>query len=468
VVLLSVEGAHLFALIIIANGFYTMHMVVGHVAYHTVPLMGVLLWLLFERRKDTLYRLLARVAASALVTAYILYASGFFVVLLLALFICLALPLAPLLCWGGQGQGMRKRGFIPLPQLVVRLFLCGMAAVLISLSKLVAVYSFMRFFPRLTPWDSLYGNILIFIARAFWAIPQGSALFAPAATAGVHEYSMFLSPMTLVGLCALPLLLSPSVREQRWNRTNALRVIYGFLYAFLLFKFFIELTRGYGPLVLPLKLLPIFSSFHVIARFLYVFSLFISTVSIWCLARLTADMPFRSARNIVVGIAYVITLVAFLASYTPLLLSTELTRSINYAAMRNRFNAFDGIPISYYTPSSCSEPVLMGMGKILIEPLSKGRVDTERDGFFNLYHPACFQYPEENNCFPGERIAVSDRSNFEKFVMGEHTTWKISRAQYWSDKVSLFTLISSIILLIRRGRHLLTAASSTNSILRLQ
>ena len=55
---------------------------------------------------------------------------------------------------------------------------------------------------------------------------------------------------------------------------------------------------------------------------------------------------------------------------------------------------------------------------------------------FNMYHPACMQYPKENNCRPGDRIHVNDADNWERFRMGEKTTWKVSL---------IFTLIAAVL-----------------------
>ncbi len=64
-------------------------------------------------------------------------------------------------------------------------------------------------------------------------------------------------------------------------------------------------------------------------------------------------------------------------------------------------------------------------------------------------NPACYQYPVENGCLPGDRIRIEDEENFENFTHGRPVTWKLSRIQYIADYTSLITFILCVGFLIR-------------------
>jgi len=74
-------------------------------------------------------------------------------------------------------------------------------------------------------------------------------------------------------------------------------------------------------------------------------------------------------------------------------------------------------------------------------PLKVGETKQQIFGTFNLMNPVCYQYPEENNCTPGDRIRIDDQENFESFTHGRPVTWKLSRLQQIADYTSLFTFI---------------------------
>ena len=79
-----------------------------------------------------------------------------------------------------------------------------------------------------------------------------------------------------------------------------------------------------------------------------------------------------------------------------------------------------------------------------MEELVVGDVYLGWNDHLNLYNPACFVYPESNDCTPGDRIKVSDMENFEQFVEGKKTQWKVPVMQSILNWVSLLTLLTSL------------------------
>ncbi len=455
VLLLETSWAHPLALVILANGFSLLHMIVGHLTFHTVPLLGFLLWILFDRRRtDTTHLLALRAGGFALLSAYTLYA-GYPLVLLFT--VLASLSFLPLDLLFSEHPLMRLR------TLSIRAILCGGAALLVGASKLTAIYSFMRFFPRHVPFNTFPegASTLLFIARAFWYIPQGRFLFAPASVPwGVQEYSMFLSPATLMGLlCGAPLLFQKrGGLLQQWKRTLlALVILSGIT------LFFVQLTRGYGPLAGFLGALPFFRSLHVTTRFLYVFSLFVSIGGVLCIRSSLRVWRAERWEKLCIHFIAFLTVVGLPLAYLPLLRSQELLSVLDYRSVQEalRGNTFLLRPVTDVsdgkldlqhvldgtTAIHCFEPLFGYHREWQETSLVEGPVGMEYDHAFNLQNPACFVYPEENRCHPGDRISLSDRENFERFRQGLPTTWKLSRIQRWSDGVSVLTLILTTLFL---------------------
>ena len=448
IVRLPSPWAHTLALIILANGWYTLHMIVGHVVFHTLPLSGLLLWLLLERKSDTRKSLTAAAALFALVSAYILYSGGYFVLFLTGLGFLLFLPYELAL----SGENLRSRLRVLLP----RILACGIGALLIYASKLVAVGSFMRFFPRHVPFKELPTDVstLWFIFKAFFKIPQTEMVF-DVQNVGVHDYSNFTSPVVLLGLFLGAILLwkSRASLQRAWKRP-----LFLFLYSIFLLFFFMQMTQGYGFIMTILKDLPIFASLQVVTRFLIIPATFLSIIGVYSINRFLSPLFAHTAS--------IVTLLAFFVAYATLFSTNwiggtmpfdqvkpfiaknrdfvhrPVTEVTDWEAIVDFKHLFEGS-----TNIRCHEPLFGLHNEFQVENLHAGPIQEESEGFFNLSNPACFQYPEENQCVPGERIRIEDRENLFRFASGEEVTWKLSVLQHVSDYLSLAMLIGCILVL---------------------
>lgn len=448
---LSPQWSHALSLIIIANGYYFMHMIVGHLSYHTLPLAGWFLWFLFDHRKETLSLLIIRSAAVALLGAYVLFAAGYFVLLLTGLTALLLLPIDLL----NGTEPVRSR----LLQLGKRLGTQGIAFLLLCSGKLVAIVSLMRFFPRSTVFDTFAEGTsgLFFIIKSFFVLPQGTYLFSDGIDKwGIHEYSMFLSPLVLIG-CVFAL--------RQWGLARKTMKPVRFwlmaLYALLLIVFFAELSTGHGILVDWLGHMPIFSSLRVTVRFLYVPALLLSMAAVVGLSRLSIRRP-----SLIVPVTGAVTILSFLVAYVPLLNEASLLLTLPYDQVQKQIqessylnqsvNTVRLLPeampsdlqavLSASTSPGCYEPLLKD--STLRKPLTEGLTATVTHGFYNITNPACLQYPDENNCAPGDLIAETDSDNFQRFTNGLPVTWQTSTLQRIADAVSVLTLIAAVLLCI--------------------
>ena len=452
--------AHVFALVVIAHGFHLMHMMVGHAIYHLMPLMGWLLWLIFERSKDTWKSLSVKAAAFGFITANILYSGGFMVgVFTIAVFVVL-LPLELIL----HIHEIRDRSRV----LFLRIAACGLSALLMTAGKLYAVFSMMRFFPRNLPFDQLAdgSSTLGYIATALWAFPQSEGLFEKYGLpdwGAIHEYSMALSPIVAIGLlCGLWLIVKNRTRVFQYSSIPV------FVCSIILILLFVQLIQGHGPLVTPLEELPIFSSLRMNTRFLYPFSIVLSAIALWNVNHITRHSPTyakASAGRQLSTINYQLaTLLFFSLAYTPLLLDVRPPRSLDYTEVQHHLEVnkgFLGLDVNTvidmrgtgqaeFVPLFaganhvyCEEPLLWGDTPDR-EPLVEGDVYLGWNSRLNMYNPACFIFPEANDCEPGDRILVSDKVNLDRFTQGELATWKVPLMQSILHWISLLTFISSL------------------------
>jgi hypothetical protein len=478
IVKLPASWSHFLSIVVSANGYYVLHMVVGHIASLTLPVCGFLLWLLMERRKDTKASILTKSALFGLISAFSVYSGGYLAVLYTGIGFLFALPFEFALC----GEKFRDRAKV----LIRRVVGCGVAASLLCVSKLVAVLSMMRFFPREIAFKNFPSDesVILFIFRTMFELPQKQIVFA-LEEIGIHDYSVFVSPVVAIGLIWIIYKLVKTVI----TGTREIRTFVFIAYVLFVIFFFVQLIKGQGILVDFLQPLPIFKSLHVTTRFLYISSVMISVAGVWGLFRLNNNFSRnteRRSRN--AFILSIISLIAFLFAYYPLLTdkSDPLWRKVDIERVRSLAEESDGeiagtvkeveslkgvsAFMSVYdgfTNIECTEPMLgtlfagefkdtymgddTGWGKQPIQELTEllpGFVTKVTDEKFNLHNPACFIYPEENDCEVGDRISIYDSENFFRFIESKSVTWKTSLIQRVSNWISLMSLVVCVVVLV--------------------
>ncbi|MDP7247274.1 MAG: hypothetical protein QF741_01475, partial [Candidatus Peribacteraceae bacterium] len=454
IVRLNKQWSHVFALIIIAQGFYLMHMIAGHLVFFGMPLIGLLLWLIFDRRKCSVRSLITKAAIFSLTSAFIMYSGGYSVALMAIVAFILFLPFELIL---NSSKGRLK-------VLAVRSAACGLGAIFINLSKLTAVWSFMRFIPRAKPFERFTdGCPFEYMAKAFWAIPQMPELFSfiGMPDRATHEYSLYLSPIVLVGIVIGFYLLWQNKSKFKSSVSKSILVV---IVTLVFINFFAQLARGYGVIVTPLENLPIFKSLHINVRFLYPFSFILTAAGVYALMQWASVRKNELLISISAGI---ITVVAFIIAYYPLMQTNELPRVMPVQTHRELVGQYQDfkdkdvtqmlmlkggleelIPIfSGSNHIHCYESLFWQTETFKNNPITGGAPAVQSDGKFNIYNPACLQYPEANECKPGDRIKAEDGENARQFLSGQKTTWKIPIWQKLSNWISLISLIAVLAIL---------------------
>lgn len=433
--------AHVLALIVAAHGFHFVHALIGHENFATVPLLGWLLWLLLSNDSPRC-TLPVRIAWFALLCAIILHAAGYFTLVFFAVFAASMLPCI-VFC--------RKSLAVAAPRTVaVRWPALALAALLLSSSKLVAIWSLMRTFPRTVAMSAFDAstNVLRVVFGSFWVPPNVPGVFQGVPW-GLHENSNVLSPVVLVGAVIGVALLVRRLRKKRPGQALFLAV-----YSVVLVVVCFGLVQGRGPIAQWLHAIPPLSSMRVMMRLLYPFSLVLCIGSVIALQH-AFKRRTQADQSLIASIAMVVTVVTLPLAYGPALASFDM-RPQPWLVLRQAEEAvragYERMPVTQvigtdtdflgHSGIQCSgDALLQSAGQQIVRGLTTGPVAQVRGGAFNLINPSCYAYPTENNCTPGDRIAADRSADLQAFTHGDTLPWKVSVAQQGADGVSLFLLV---------------------------
>ncbi len=84
---------------------------------------------------------------------------------------------------------------------------------------------------------------------------------------------------------------------------------------------------------------------------------------------------------------------------------------------------------------------------IPVKQLSPGPVLKETDGFLNIKNPACYVFPENNNCEPGDHFRVSEKEKALAFTHYRPYDFEMPVIQKIANRISFGSLLISGILL---------------------
>jgi hypothetical protein len=79
--------------------------------------------------------------------------------------------------------------------------------------------------------------------------------------------------------------------------------------------------------------------------------------------------------------------------------------------------------------------------KFSSENLQAGSIFSEQNGFLNLKNPACYVYPKENSCRPGDRFRADQKDQVQNFVNYRPFDFNISTGQRYSNLLTKLSLI---------------------------
>ncbi len=464
-------GLHPFASILgavffIANGFYFNHMAVGHVTYQAFTLFPVIMLILVHPRLPGWLGglLLSFVAAILLysgvhdITFFIFTGLIFFPLLyLIKPSLLNGKRLLAIAIWGG----------------ILTILLCG--------SKLWAVYSFMRFFPRLAQdnyttnlWTGMVGMVHQLLGTMtlapFYRLLQGKYTTdwvvdlakSTGTLYGYWELDESLSPALLILLAGgalaflarKPNIKAPIVKKRLIAEVCLILAVW----------VVIEFVLAKGLIYPLLRNLPVIKSIQVNIRYTCAFIFPLAVVGAVIFNNWTKN--WKSTALLVAFLVLDGIALGSLLSYhyvPNIYLVGERKYTYMQCDFRPILDTYDKIryqgetfPVKTIIPDADPWAVFQENATNLIDPyntffkgvdanlkaLHAGSVYDIDNGYFNMVDPTGYVFPEVNHSQMYERIPVADKAQFLNFINRRDPKWKLPTIQQVLDWTALIILIA--------------------------
>ncbi len=438
-----------------ANGFIMQRLAVGHLGYVAFPIIAILVVLLLDA---SIPKGIAGLFF-ALMVAMVVQQAGYFLIVVFGLSILIILPL--LYIYQPVTISWKRIAFV--------IAIGGFAALIVSASKIAAVYAFMRFFPRqiadtIQPVGiirGLFGIVLqllgtmglvpmLWLARVSPSLLDNYLVKATGQPYGFWEFDMSMSPVVfgiiLFGFYSFvrrpkkyPDLFKPDKKRLAW----------------IMLAFFTwlacEFVMAKGLMYPFLSKLPILSSLHVNARYAVAFIFPLAILAAIIYNKWIPKWSERRSTRIFLAVN-ILTLIPlatyFLIPDDPQVRLYNITESEQiYAAIR----AGDTLNVTAISDNSVSDTQALSRHLSALLPydpifgyalenfhteVKPGSIWNISDGYYNMTNPSGYVFPEINNTHPFERIPVSEKAQLEAFASQRDPGWKIPLYQQVLDWVS--------------------------------
>lgn len=454
----SLLGAIFFS----ANGFILQRIAVGHLGYQVFPLLAVAIVLLLD---PALPRWIGGLIFS-LTAASLIYQAGYFLIFIFAMAILISLPIIYIY----------RPEILSWKRLLTVCALGGGVGLLLTGSKIAAVYAFMRFFPRYLADNYPVGVGQGLVGIVFQLL--GTMTLAPllklvglhpsqlteymntitGAHYGYWEFDMSLSPVVfgiiLIGIYSF--IRKPTRHLDLFRpRKKWVAWIFLFLVAWIVIEFI--LAKGF---VYPrLRAFPILSSLHVNPRFTAAF--------IFPLAMLAALIynawAIRLSARKSISLFIVINIITLLPLATFFMIDQDLQgREYDISESFRIYEAIrsgDSLEITGINEDLSNTQALASHESNLYPyapvfgyrlesfhpEVQDGAVWTVTDGYYNMTNPTGYVFPEINGTRPFERIRVGDEENLALFLSHQKTNWEIPVYQQilnWVSGVTFWIVLA--------------------------
>jgi len=460
------------------NGFFLGHLGAGHLGYVAFPLLPFFLIALLS---PSIPFLAAGVILSLLFGIFV-YSGGFYSFVIILLTISISLPLIYLV-----------RPALFEWQRLFRTILFGtILALALAGSKLWAVWSFMRFFPRIaidqypvTWYNGLIGLGLqlvgtMILVPLHWlvgrkitsvrSILQGFT----GAYVGYWELDLSISPVLwlILGLGCL-ILLFHILKNPKVTLSRSKRFWVALFMLALAVEITIEFTLARGAIYPRLRELPVLSSLHINPRFGSAFIFPLALLGAITTHYLLTNWKWKGFKIIFLTLTNILTLVG-MGAFLMIPLDTMQARTYNVSGLIYIYETIQQggktYPVEQIVDQTNDTRVfdkhasnltiydaVFGYNVRDSKPnnfkpqLHPGSVWDVQDGYFNMTDPTGLVYPQANGTHAFERIKVSDRANMQRFVNRLQPDWKLPISQHLSDWISLLALIFDLGVLAHFG-----------------
>jgi hypothetical protein len=441
----------------IANGFYFQHMAVGHVTFQVFPLFALVMVLITHPK-------LASWLGGLLISficAILLY-SGIHNFFFFALTGILVLPIVYLI----------KPSLINGKRFLAIALWGGGLTILLCSSKLAAVISLMRYFPRIAQDSyktSLFTGVVGMVHQLLGTMtmtpvyrllgnPAGFITGLVEATGTpyrIWELDASLSPvlLLLLGGGALAFLLRKPDFKVAIDKKRLIAEVCLILAVWLV----IEFTLAKGIIYPFIRDWPIIKSFRVNCRYISAFLFPLSIVGAVIFNNWTKNWKSTKMRwSVFLSFNSIALVSLWFFHYIPVenqVLNCDVLPILStYEQIRFGGETF---PVENVVPDADPWAVFQERATNLIDPyntfikgitvyretLHAGSVYDETNGYFNIIDPTGYVFPKENNSTLFERIPIADREQFLDFVNRRQPQWKLPVVQIVFNWISLTTLI---------------------------
>lgn len=453
----SRQAAVLGGALFMFNGFFIHRMMIGHFAFHGVMLVPLIAWLLLRSgAKKGVLSILANGAAAGCLLAYGTY-SG-----MVHLLLPCALAVLAIACMHGLA-GRESAGFVRR-SLVAALVAAGLSA-----AKLAAALAFLQNFPRsdyslpgaVSVWDALQ---LLFGALFF--APADIAERARPVLAGVQwaldrhewEYGVTLVPLVVILAGAAVALARTRGARPRWSpaKWTWLALIGFALAAPLALNVYTPEWNAF------LKQVPLIKSSSNLLRWFLVYIPVTILATVLLFDRISSLAKRRNAMLVAAAAALVLLNAVkdrdfyHAQHYRPdTIVKAWRAANAGTAEPRIRYiGAFvDANQRIQMSPGgndliaagasqlACYNPIFgYRLERFPVKALHPGPVLAETDGVLNMKNPACYLYPGENSCAPGDHFSAAQREAAEAFAGYRPYPFAVSAGQRAANWVTLATL----------------------------
>ena len=439
------------ATVFLFNGFYSVGMAIGHFTKHAFVLLPLCAFFLVMAGSPRPVRAAALVSGAAACFTYTVYSGGY--VLLLIMFLAiLGIGLLALL----RDADFNFKGFAAAFAASIALTL------LLTAAKVAAVMAFMHFFPRdfyALPGIPNLADMPRFLFDALFgdsaSLPESGIFFSQKWAFEMHEFDfgITLVPAILVAAgCIVGLKNIPPIAKMRKGT-----VVAG---AAFLFVIALPLSLNY---LSPewrdfLKMVPVIKNSSSNLRWLAAYIPLCAVLAALSLEKVFKTGAVKWAAGLLCAAAVVaITMHTdrsyyhnqpynpknITAAYRAAAKSGSPPRIDGLAAFLS-----DGVPVAALEGNDflaigksslvCYEPVFgYGLEAFPFKSLHLGPVTDVVDGALNLKNPACFVFPRENGCFPGDHFKTGEAEKASLFTRYRGFEFHLSTVQRIANFISL-------------------------------
>ncbi len=439
-------SASLLSLSAVVNGFYIMHMSIGHMTFHTYPLSFVVLWALVDPKIS----LRGAIAVLASVIGYCTYSGSAYIMVIAGFSVIMALLVMNI--------------DVHWRRIAVILFSGMLLGVGISLAKLLAVREFMKNFPHLfaaQPIDN------------WWVIPQ--QFFITVLLQNFSYTSHYIQSyigilqrgfweadqsVALIVMVLFPVGIWLFLKQRTLSAQSLIRLL---CLGVLIFLSGSMITES-GIFFDAIKTLPVLQAFHVGVRFTSIFILPVCLLGVAAFNYILAwkGVKFSAFCTLVTAVCLAYqyyTYVQFLPNILRLTLNDKVVEE-SYGAYKKQPSAAavscaiygDDVMAAMLNCTSL-KPYEAIFGYFLERFRSRirviqGPVSAIWDGHYNMNYPPAFIADGFSKLREFPRIDEQDSKNFALFISHRQPSWEVPPHLLTAVWVSLGAVVIACLLFL--------------------